>query len=154
MNRLLLIAFAAVSIANAAEGGAVLVPVPALTGNGPAIAGGHETRSAVNFPRPLSAFEVEIITVKKNDYASVEAWTLLAAQGYHVAASVPGDGGVIFYLERSAGSGSQSTWQLPSLLDQDKTVADGIRVKIKDLNEERQRATHAGAVSTLATPAK
>ena len=154
MNRLLLIAFAAVSIANAAEGGAALIPIPAPSGNGPAIVGGHETRSAVTFPRPLSAFEVEIITVKKNDHASVEAWTLLAAQGYHVAASVPGDGGVIFYLERSVGSASQSTWQLPSLLDQDKTVADGIRVKIKDLNEERQRAARAGTTPATAAPAK
>ena len=154
MNRLFLIMFAAISIARAAEGGATLIPIPALSVNGPAIVGGHEAHSAVSFPRPLSAFEVEIITVKKNDPASVEAWTLLAAQGYHVAAAVPGEGGVAFYLERSAGNTSQGAWQLPSLLNQDKRVADGIHVKIKDMNDERQRAAHAGAVPAPATPTK
>lgn len=137
-----------------AEGGDTIKPVPGFVPGSPTVTGQQQVRPQVQFPRPLPAYEVEMVSVKAGDPASVTAWTLLAAQGYHVTAATPVDGGVVLYLERMSGmGGGQGSIQLPAILEQDKAAADGVRAKIKAINDERQKAARpAGTPPGIAVP--
>lgn len=137
----------------AAEGGDTIQPVPGFVPGSPTVTGPQPVRPQVQFPRPLPAYEVETVTVKASDSASVTAWTLLAAQGYHVTAATPVDGGVVLYLERMSGmGGGQGGIQLPAILEQDKATADGVRAKIKAINDERQKAARLAGTPGVAAP--
>jgi len=123
LQRSVLLFMIAAASAQSAEGGPTITPVPGPTA-GDSMASAREGRPPLPFGRPQPAFEVEVLTVKPDDQASLAAWALLAAQGYHVVAAVNGSAGAVFYLERSAGMMGQVAFQLPAVIDHDKSVAD------------------------------
>lgn len=146
MRSALCLTLATCCVMGAAEGGGTIQPAPGFEPGNPAapvVSGQRQNRPPMQFPRPLPAYEVEILAVKAGDQASVTAWTLLAAQGYHVTAATPTDGGTVLYLERAASPGGQGQIQLPAMLEQDRTTADSVRAKIKAVHEERQKALSA-----------
>lgn len=96
--------------------------------------------------RLLMTYEVEVITVKPDEAASVAVWTELAALGYHVVAMAPKpDGSSVLYLERM---GAPGTLQVPTILNQDPTSVESLRARV----QERRQGLPGGQVPT-ATPA-
>lgn len=82
-------------------------------------------------PRVGGSFEVETLTVRGSDAASMSAWAELAAQGFHVVAAVPqGDGTAVLYCERMATSRSEAP-RIPKAVEQDARAADLLRARLQ-----------------------
>jgi len=133
-----------------AAGNAVITPAAGNAAGAPAGAGPRIMRPPQQpMPRSLPAYEVELLSIKTGDPASITAWTLLASQGYRITAAIPGDGGATLYLERPTNMTVLTKLRLPSLLEQDQAAADALRAKMKDLNEERLKAVFGPAPTSV-----
>ena len=104
------------------------------------LAGGSVLLTAAEPARPggpgrmMMSFEVEVLTVKPDDRASVTAWVELAAQGYHVVATTAAaDGTAVLYLERM---GMPGALQVPAILNADPAAVEALRARV----QERQQA--------------
>ena len=98
--------------------------------------------------RLLMTYEVEVLTVKPDDIASVTAWTELAALGYHVVATAPKpDGSSVIYLERM---GTPGSLQVPAVLNRDPAAVEALRARV----QERLQAYRSPAPAPAAPAAK
>jgi hypothetical protein len=141
---LILLVCATVSVAGEAQSGPeVQPPQPARP---PAAA-----RPAMPPHRPGGSFEVETLTVRGSDAASMSAWAELAAQGFHVVAAVPqSDGAVMLLCERIATSRSEPP-RLPRAVEQDARAAELLRARLQAMRAVPTPAP-AAVPATSTTP--
>ena len=86
----------------------------------------------------MMTYEVEVLTVKPDDRASVSAWVELAAQGYHVVATTTTAGGVaVLYLERM---GMPGALQVPAILNTDPAAVEALRARVQERQQARMPA--------------
>lgn len=85
--------------------------------------------------RMLMSYEVEVLTLAPDDRAAVAAWTELAAQGYHVVATVAKpDGAAVLYLERI---GTPGALRVPGVLNADPAAVEALRARVLEAQQAR-----------------
>ncbi len=123
-------------LAISAEGGASITPAP-----------GFEPPKAGTPPpvrtmppmmgRPSMSYEVEVVQLKPGDMAALSRWTALAAVGFHVVATVPGDGQATLLLERGSMAGAPEALRIPDGIDGESARA--LRGRLEAEMAERMR---------------
>lgn len=87
-------------------------------------------------PRPNTAYEVEIVILRAGDTAGLATWTELAATGFHVVGTIPGDGQTTVLLERPI-IGTPGSLRLPASVEANPSQA-GLRQRILAAMQARQ----------------
>lgn len=114
---------------------ALLAAEPAPTPGARVPPPGYGTGIGTPMGRFLMTFEVESLVVKPDDKAAMAKWAELAGLGYHVVASTPQTGGAtLLLLERT---GVPGVIQVPAVVSADKELADAVRFKVAQAQQER-----------------